>query len=143
MSTPTPDSKRQLLAHGTAFLVMLTIQFIIGRTITLVTKFQPFTDQTSSWAWAWQQPVLVIHIVLGILLVVSSVSLLVRSAAHKSQAWMIAAAVGAVATIVSFAFGAAFVSTQNRAYTYVMALFFTVAFWSIVARLLHLVVRYG
>lgn len=116
-----------LAAQGFGLIVALGTQYILGVSTTFFVQFPQEGSQKQLWEFAWTQVPLVLHILLGLMLTISSSVLLIRAVRQKNRIWIIAASVGFAAIVVAAFAGSRFISLQADSYSYAMALAFIVA----------------
>jgi len=100
--------------------VTLTIQFLLGMYINLYVKF-PTSGPADAWSFAWHSWPVAAHIILGTLILLTSISTLVRSIILKNRHWILFASVGAAAMLLSVIGGETFITTQNELASYLMS----------------------
>jgi hypothetical protein len=118
---PARQSRQISALRGASLgaLVMLIVQFGLGTAVNLYVKL-PATGKASQ-AFS-HGPVLVLHVVLGLLLVVTAVTLLVRAIIARHGPVIAAAAVGLVAIAAAATQGFSFVSKGTNAASLAMAI---------------------
>jgi hypothetical protein len=109
-------------------LGFLVIQYLFGIFINLFTEFPDTKNVKTLWEFAQGQMTVVLHMVIGVLLVLSSIIFLIRTIQKKDRQLIIASSIGLVAFLAAAFTGAQFVSTQTDAYSYTMAVAFIIAF---------------
>lgn len=117
----------KLRQQGLGLIIGLSLQFILGIITNLYIKFPDTSNRNDLWHTIWSNVASAAHAVLGILLVLGSLTLLVRSLRKSDSTWKIASVIGFVGILVAGFSGSQFVSTQNDAYSLAMALGFIVA----------------
>ena len=103
--------------------ISLAIQFLFGMYINLYVEF-PAGGPAEYWKFAWHSWPVVIHIILGTLILLASLSTLVRSIMLKNRHWIIFASLSAAAMLLSVIGGETFITTQNELASYLMSLGF-------------------
>jgi hypothetical protein len=130
MTTPTERKPLQLTglrANSFAAIVMLLIQFGLGMWVNLYGHI-PAGDHGANAGTGFGKAIsggpagLSIHAVLGIFLVISSVTAAVRAARTRRPALITATAAGLLAMIDAAISGASFVGSQSNAASMSMAI---------------------
>ena len=115
---------------GVWMIVILIAQYVLGMTSNLFVTFPTDGGPGLFWEFAWHQIPLALHIIVGTLLFVFSIVLLVVAIKQKAKRWITAGIVGVISIFVAAYAGAQFVNTQSAIFSYVMSLFFIIAFVS-------------
>lgn len=113
--------------QGFGLIIGLSLQYILGITITIFVKFPENLSKGQSWIFAWKQIPLAIHIILGIFLLLGSIVLFIRAIKVSQKKWIVASTVGLAAILASILSGASFIERQSDTYSYIMALSFIIA----------------
>lgn len=121
----TMTSKLRKQAIG--IVSMLTVQYILGIMVNLFVKFPEHKYDGAAWKFAWSQPFLALHIIIGLLLFFGALSLLIRSILLKNKSWIISSGIAFIAILTAIIGGAIFVTKQAEGYSFVMAISFTAA----------------
>jgi len=100
--------------------VSLAIQFLLGMYINLYVKI-PTSGPAVAWKFAWHTWPVAVHIILGTLILLSSISTLVRSIILKNRHWIIFVGLGVAAMLLSAIGGERFITTQNELASYFMS----------------------
>ena len=108
-------------------IIGLCIEFILGIITTFYVSFPEHLSEKQNWEFAQNQLPLVLHMIIGVLLFIGSVSLLVRAIRLKIKQWIILASIGAVVLMGTVLSGATFVGSQTDSYSFMMALGFIIA----------------
>lgn len=119
-----------LQQQGISMVVLLVAQYILGMATNLFVQFPENATTAQNWEFAWSQPVLVAHMILGILLLLSAIALAIHAYMRKNKVWIKASLVGLIALFVTGFAGSSFVDSQNDAYSFAMALGYVVAILS-------------
>lgn len=129
------DSLRALRPHAYGMIGLLTIQYLLGMATNLFVTFPSGLSEKNSWLFAWRQPFLALHMIVGTCLLIGTLTLVVRAIKTRDRVWTIASVSAGVAIVVAYATGSLFVSTQSDTYSYLMATGFIVAilayFWGL------------
>ncbi len=110
----------------------LIIQFILGMVINLYIQFPESVPEAQLWEFARSQVLIIAHIVLGLMLFLSSAIFAFRSIKQEDKTWKLAGGFGILAIIGAILTGERFVSTQEEIYSFAMALCFGLAIISYV-----------
>jgi len=107
-------------------LILLVAEFVLGMYTALFVEFPDSLANGNAWAWSFSQsPVILFHVLLGTLLLVTSLIALGLGLASKNKAGVITAALGLVLVLVAYGSGSVFLSNvQNDNYSFWMALGF-------------------
>jgi hypothetical protein len=105
--------------------VSLAIQFLLGMYINLYVNF-PKTGPADAWKFAWHTWPVAAHIILGTLILLSSISTLVRSIILKNRHWIIYVSIGVAAMLLSVIGGETFITTQNELASFFMSFGFLI-----------------
>jgi hypothetical protein len=100
-------------------LVMLVVQFGLGISVNLYTSLPAKGSAGDAFS---NGPVLVLHVVVGLLLIVAAIGLLVRAIIARHGPVITAAAVGLLAIATAATQGFSFVSDGTNAASLAMAL---------------------
>jgi hypothetical protein len=115
-----PDHWRENLARGNlAAAVMLLIQYGLGIGVNLYVTVP--TGHGIGQAFS-SGPALAVHAVLGLLLILTALSMVVRSAIARHRASIVTSAVGLLAILAAAGYGASFVRNGTNAASLGMAL---------------------
>lgn len=115
---------------GVWMIGVLIIQYVLGMTSNLFVSFPTDGNPGLFWQFAWHQIPTALHIIVGTLLFVFSIVILVIAMKQKVKRWITAGIIGIISIFVAAFAGAQFVSTQSNVFSYVMSLFFIIAFIS-------------
>jgi len=120
--TKTSDTvkARLFVREMTLANVTLAIQFLFGMYINLYVKF-PTSGPADAWSFAWHTWPVAVHIILGTLILLSSISTLVRSIRMKNRHWITFISIGVAAMLLSVIGGERFITTQNELASYLMS----------------------
>lgn len=128
------SNKRQALG----LLIGLAIQYLLGIAANLYVKFPDTGSKETMFRFAWQHFNTAAHIIVGLGLLLGSISFIVQVMRAKASALVAPAWVGFLAIVAAAYSGAQFVATQNDAYSFVMAVGFIVAagayVWALVVK---------
>jgi heme A synthase len=130
MDTTSEISKTQtktqngLRTQAIYMVGLLAVQFVLGMVTNLYVQFPDTNRPDELWATARSQLPTFAHIILGILLLVSAIIFVIRTARQNSRAWVISSWAGLISIIVAIYGGVTFTTTQADAYSMVMALGF-------------------
>jgi hypothetical protein len=119
-----PDHWRENLARGNlAAAIMLLIQYGLGVGVNLYVTLPAAGHGGRGIGQAFSNgPVLALHAVLGLLLILTALSMVVRSAIARHRASIVTSAVGLVAILAAAGYGASFVRNGTNAASLGMAL---------------------
>lgn len=121
------EKEGRLKPHALVILVLLILQYLLGMATNLFVQFPQNQHEGQLWEFAWKQLPLASHIILGVLLVIGSLVLLIRSILQKNRRWIISSAVGFLAILIAGMAGSLFIPSQMAVYSFVMALCFIIA----------------
>lgn len=119
-----------LKVQGIFLIIFLIIQYTLGMITNLFVTFPTHKTNGQLYAFAWTQIPLALHIIVGIFLLLSALSLIFRSISQKDRSWIFASLIGGLAILSAGINGAIFVSTQMAIYSLLMAFSFIIAFIS-------------
>jgi len=115
---------------GRWMIGILVVQYVLGMTSNLFVNFPDSGGPGIMWKFAWKQIPVALHILVGISLLIFSIAILVIAIKKKAKTWIITGTVGLISILIAGFSGAQFVSTQNNVYSYLMSIFFIIAFVS-------------
>ncbi len=119
--------KQPLSRQARGLTLGLVLQYILGIIANLYAKFPDTTNRGDLWHAAWSNGIVAAHIILGLLMTLSSLIFLVRALRRNDKTWRWVAIIGFIAIWAAAFGGSQFVATQNDAYSLLMALGFLVA----------------
>lgn len=108
----------------------LIVQYILGMTSNLFVSFPENGDAVIMWEFAWKQIPISLHIIVGVALLIFSIIILVIAIKNKLKNWTVAGTVGLISIFIAGFSGAQFIPTQSSVYSYLMSIFFIIAFVS-------------
>jgi len=119
-----PDRWRENLARGNlAAAIMLLIQYGLGIGVNLYVTLPAAGGGGRGIGDAFSSgPVLAVHTVLGLLLILTALSMVVRSVIARHRASIVTSAVGLLAILAAAGFGAGFTRDGSAAASLGMAL---------------------
>ncbi|HSX02221.1 MAG TPA: hypothetical protein VLI05_02800 [Candidatus Saccharimonadia bacterium] len=121
----TAKNPKSLKQQALGLIVGLAAQYLLGMAAAMFAPFPEGQTGDSLWPFAWQQPIIALHIVLGLALLAGAVYLVLQ--ARRQRVWLVPAGTGLVAIVVAIMAGSSFISSQSEAYSYVMAVGFLAA----------------
>ena len=116
--------------HAFGMIGVLILQYLLGMVSSLFVEFPENTQPKQLWEYAWQQVPVASHIVVGIVLLLGTLALLIRSFILKDKVWQISAGMSTIATILSIITGSIFITLQSDLYSLIMAIGFIIALLS-------------
>lgn len=126
-----------LSKQGLYIIGLLVVQYLLGMYTNMFVAFPENKHEGQLWQFAWHQPSLVLHILVGFSLLFGAISLVVRSIKQKNKSWIYASSIGTIAILSGISVGALFIPTQIDIYSFLMAISFIIAFialgWGIYA----------
>lgn len=119
-----PDHWRENLARGNlAAAIMLLIQYGLGVGVNLYVTLPAAGRGGRGIGDAFSSgPALAVHTVLGLLLILTALSMVVRSVLARHRASIVTSVAGAAAILVAAGYGASFVRNGSNAASLGMAL---------------------
>jgi len=111
-------------------LGFLIVQYLFGMFLNFFVEFPNTGNEKTLWKFAQDQMPVVLHMVIGVLLVLSGIIFLIRAIRKKNRQLIIASSVGLATLLIASFAGEQFVSTQQDGYSFTMAVAFIVAFAS-------------
>jgi hypothetical protein len=119
-----PDHWRENLARGNlAAAIMLLVQYGLGIGVNLYVTLPAAGHGGRGIGQAFSNgPVLVVHTVLGLLLILTALSMVVRSVIARHRASIVTSVVGLLAILAAAGYGASFVRNGSNAASLGMAL---------------------
>ncbi len=118
--------------QGLGLLIGLAIQYMLGMSINLFVEFPADKTPQGEWEFTLHNPLILLHLVIGTLLVFGSIVLVVRAVRQHAQAWKLPAISGCIWVLVAWIAGDTFVTSQADALSYLMSLAFLLAMLSYV-----------
>ncbi|MCL4338664.1 hypothetical protein M1271_03175 [Patescibacteria group bacterium] len=118
--------KNKLIPHDVFLIVFLVIQYLLGMFTNLFVQFPQNTGERQMWEFAWSQPPLALHILVGTGLLLGLTVLVVRSVRYKDANWIKVSVVGTLAILIAEVAGAVFVPSQSDTYSFIMAVCFII-----------------
>ncbi|BCL78912.1 hypothetical protein ccbrp13_13770 [Ktedonobacteria bacterium brp13] len=137
-STRTAGANALRFLAGAA-LLLLVVEFLLGMLVNLFVQIpSPLPGTTASTskgllqglAWSLTQtsmPMLLVHVVLGVMLVLISLVLMVLSIVARQRRWIIASVIAACGIIIAALSGSGFVASGAAASSLVMSIGFLVS----------------
>jgi len=119
-----PDHWRENLARGNlAAAIMLLIQYGLGMGVNLYITLPTAGRGERGIGQAFSNgPALAVHTVLGLLLILTALSMVVRSVIARHSASIVTSAVGLLAILAAAGYGASFVHNGSAAASLGMAI---------------------
>lgn len=111
-------------------VIGLCLQYVLGITTTLFVQFPPHLPAGKVWEFAWKQIPLALHIILGLFLLIGSVTLLIQAIKLHSQQWIVAATIGLLIMLLTSLSGSVFVDQQSEISSYSMAIGFIITLFA-------------
>src|SRR5581483_4658322 len=128
-------SSHKLNKHARGIMGALIVEYLLGMFSNLFIAFPEGAHEKQLWEFAWRQWPIALHIIIGILLLLGTITLFIRSIILKNRAWIIASAIGGISVLAAVGAGASFIPKQTDLYSFIMAVSFIVAllayFWGI------------
>jgi hypothetical protein len=121
---------QKLNQQSKGLLFGLAVQFLLGMAVNLYVAFPEGVDAHQNFEFATHNFLAVAHMLWGTLLVIGSITFLVRSFKAQTTAWRTPAIMGLISILVAWGAGDAFVATQNDTWSYLMSVGFIVAILS-------------
>ncbi len=118
----------ELRLYTVITIALLALQYGLGMAASMFTTFPEGASAPQLWAFAWAQPLIMWHIIVGSLLPLVALLLCVRAVQTKRREWVVPSVVGFVAMLAAGGAGSLFVQTQIDAYSYIMSIAFLVSF---------------
>jgi hypothetical protein len=72
-------------------------------------------SSAQNWSFVFTQPLVLLHIAIGTLILVEAAIVLVRSIRARNLSWVLETSIGTVFVLLAFIAGEHFVATQSRA----------------------------
>ncbi len=117
---------RMFVREVTLANVTLVIQFLLGMYVNLYVEF-PTSGPADAWRFAWSSAPVAAHIILGALILLASISMLVRSIIRKNRHWIIVSSVGVAGMLLAVVGGETFITSLNELTSFLMSVGFLVA----------------
>ena len=111
-------------------IIGLAIQYALGMAINLFVAFPTGKNPHEAWGFVLHNPLVLLHLLLGTLIVAGAIALLVRVIKAHNATWLRAAISGLLWVLVAWAAGDTFVTSQLGVLSYAMALGFLLAILS-------------
>ena len=109
-------------------LWLLAVEYILGMYAAMFIELPKGVAEKDIWSFAWKQFPIALHIIIGLLLVIGSITLLIMAIRKKEKPWIWATVLGTVGVFGAFGAGSAFVSSGAESYSFIMAISFLIAF---------------
>jgi uncharacterized membrane protein YhaH (DUF805 family) len=116
-----------LRIQGTILIASLVVQYALGMYVNMFVAFPEGEMGEQLWGFAWSQPALAAHIVLGLLIFIGAIVLCVRAVRARNYPWIWASGIGLLSVLVAVESGSSFIPSQNDIFSYSMAIGFIVA----------------
>ena len=123
----TSNNPNPLRAHAFGMVGLLTLQYLLGMATNLFVQFPDGLNEGQSWGYAWRQPFLALHIIIGFSLFLGTVALIVRSVRAKDRLWTISSGIAGATIFAAMGAGSLFIPSQRDVYSFVMATCFIIA----------------
>ena len=134
-------NKSSLNKYAIVLIIILIVQYLLGMFTNSFVQFPQGKNEGQLWEFAWSQIPIAAHIIVGSLLLFGAIIFVIRSIRQKNKSWITASIIGGVGILISGMSGAFFISTQQDIYSYLMSIFFLVAFisygWGLYSSLKH------
>ena len=124
--------KNSLNKLGFGMIIVLIVQYVLGMFTNLFEQFPDGNQIGQLWDFAWSQFPIAAHIIIGSVLLIGSIVFVIRAVRQKNKFWIMASVIGCFGILIAGMSGAMFIPTQNDSYSYLMSIFFLVAFLSYV-----------
>jgi hypothetical protein len=121
---------RSLEIQARFIIGFLVVQYLLGMFTNMFVAFPEGKNEGQLWQFAWTQPSLIAHIIIGIGVFISAVILTVRATKAGNRIWTKASWAGLVSILVAIAAGSRFIPTQTDGYSFVMSVAFIAALLS-------------
>ena len=108
-------------------IIGLCVEFILGMTTNIFVSFPEHLSEKQNWEFAKNQIPIILHLIIGILLFLGSISLLVQALRLNAKQWIILGGIGAVVLLGTVITGSLFVGSQTDNYSFMMAIGFIVS----------------
>ncbi|SRR5258708_34827383 len=119
-----------LKKHIIILIFVLVIEYLLGMMTNLFVHFPDSASETQLWEFSKRQLPVILHILVGLSLLIGSLTLALRSFRQKDNSIKIATIIGLVSIFLAGFAGSRFVSTQNGNYSFVMSFTFATALLS-------------
>lgn len=141
MNTPMAQESqtevRSLRMHAIGMIFLLTLLYLFGMFTALFVSFPQGKSDGQLWQFSMKQLPLATHIVLGILLLLGTIALIIRSFVRESNVWILSSIIAGIGVLLAIIGGMVFIPTQKDVYSFVMAVSFLISlfayFWGIYA----------
>ena len=127
MGTPSVNAVDKLKGHAFFMIFVLVAEYVLGVATTLLVKFPEGQSEKQVWQFAFQQIPLALHIIIGILLFVGSVSFFIRALKLKNRIWIVTSSVAMVAILGGMGAGSTFITSQSDLYSFIMSISLMIA----------------
>jgi hypothetical protein len=117
----------KLRIHAFFLIGFLVGEYLLGMLTNLFVMLPEAQTGSQQWEFARTQPLVMAHIILGLLLLIGSIILYIRAIRAKSQTWKIASGIGLGSILLAIVAGSEFITSQQDYYSLVMSLLFIVA----------------
>jgi len=129
MNTALQNSTQNgLRTQGIFMVALLVLQYILGMVANMFVAFPDTNQPGQLWQFARTQFPTLAHILIGTLLLLGAVIFVIRAARAHNGGWIASSVFGLIGILGAYWGGVTFVSTQDDAYSMVMALAFIAAF---------------
>ncbi len=130
-------SPSSLRPQAAGLIVGLTIQYLLGEFANIFIHFPDGQKGGQLWKFAWTQIPLALHIIIGFLLLFGAIVFFIRALVQKDRLWIFVSSLAGFVILEAVIAGAIFIPTQKDVYSYIMAVNFLIAlfslFWGIYA----------
>ncbi len=109
-------------------VVLLSLEFIFGLYTTFFVHFPEDVTAGELWRFSSHDPILAIHICLGVVIFLGSLWMVIRSSHTKSVHFLAPAVVACLGASVATFTGGKFVPTQDDSYSFLMGVGFLIAY---------------
>jgi heme A synthase len=122
--------KSPLTKHAWGLTLGLVLEYLLGMFTNLFVEFPEDAKEGEAWNFAWSQPVLALHIILGLLLFIGATALAIRSYKARDKVWIRSSGLGLLFIFLAAFGGSSFIPSQKDLYSYLMAISFILAVFS-------------
>lgn len=110
-----------LTRQSIGLLIGLGLEYLVGMAVNMFVAFPDHGSEEQMWRFVRTQPLVILHILIGLGLLLGSIGVFVRATRQHDHTWQLPSFVAMIAILLGALAGSKFVPTQTEGYSYLMA----------------------